>query len=223
VSVGGTAMPPLDTASLRRDVEALAALGPRFAGTEGEAAAREHLAAGLCGAGLEVATEEFAYLGYEPGGSSCAIVEQPNASAGRTPPAGGGAAPASLPCAGLQMTAAGAAEAEVVYVGDGVDAAAGGEGAGSIAGRIVLFRNGVPTTVAPRLAARGAAGLIALSPAPDGLITHLVATFQPTAGRSAEERVLPIPGVIVEAEAGERLLARSSRGSTRVRIEHGAS
>jgi hypothetical protein len=35
--------------------------------------------------------------------------------------------------------------------------------------------------------------------------------------------VLPIPGVIVEAEAGERLLARITRGPTRVRIEHRAS
>jgi Zn-dependent M28 family amino/carboxypeptidase len=35
--------------------------------------------------------------------------------------------------------------------------------------------------------------------------------------------VLPIPGVIVEAEAGERLLARLTRGPAPVRIEHRAS
>jgi Iap family predicted aminopeptidase len=121
------------------------------------------------------------------------------------------------------MTAAGVVEAEVVYVGDGVEAAAGGEGSEAIAGRIVAFRSGVPTTVAPGLAAQGAAGLIALSPAPDRLITHLVAAFRPMAGPSQDERVLPIPGVIVEAEAGERLLARVSRGPTRVRLEHRAS
>ncbi len=207
MSVGGTAMPPLDPASLRRDVEALAALGPRFAGTEGEARARDFLLAELTAAGLEVATEEFTHLAYVPGESSCAVV-------------GDGA---SLRCAGLQMTAAGAVEAEVVYVGDGVAAAAGGEGAEAIPGRIVAFRNGVPTTVAPGLAAQGAAGMIALSPAPDRLITHLVAAFRPLAGPSEEERVLPIPGVIVEAEAGERLLARISRGPTRLRLEHRAS
>jgi len=200
-------MPPVDFSALRRDVETISALGPRFAGTEGEARAREFLVGQMAAAGLEVVAEEFGHLAYEPGESSCAVVEDD----------------ASLHCAGLQMTAAGAVEAEVVYVGDGVDAAAGGEGAEAIAGRIVAFRSGVPTTVAPGLAAQGAAGLIALSPAPDRLITHLTAAFRPFAGPSEKERVLPIPGVIVEAEAGERLLSRISREPTRVRLEHRAS
>ncbi len=223
------AMPPLDDASLRRDVEALAALGPRFAGTDGESRARELLAAELSAAGAKVVTEGFTHLAYEPEGSSCAIVEpgpsSPTPQDAAEPTSASllaGAVGADLFCAGLQATAAGVIEAEVVYVGDGVDAA-GGEGAETIAGRIVAFRNGVPTTVAPGLAARGAAGLIALSPAPDGLITHLTAAFRPSAGSSVEERVLPIPGVIVEAAAGERLLARLSRGPTRLRLEHRAS
>lgn len=211
MSVGGTPMPPLDLAALRHDVEALAALGPRFAGTEGEARALTFLARELASAGLDVVAEEFAHLAYEAEGASCTVLES-------------GTEPGAEPfAAGLQATAAGTVEAEVVYVGDGVDAAAGGEGAEAIAGRIVAFRNGVPTTVAPGLAAQGAAGLIALSPAPDRLITHLVASFRPMAGPSARERVLPIPGVIVEAEAGERLVARLSRGPTRVRLEHRAS
>jgi aminopeptidase YwaD len=196
------AAPPLDLASLRRDVEALAALGPRFAGTDGEARALEFLVSELRGAGVEVATEEFTHLAYEPETASLTVDPTPSAS---------------LPCAGLQATASGVVEAEAVYVGEG------SEDPGPIDGRIVVFRSGVPTTVAPGLAARGAAGLIALSPAPDGLITHLVASFQPLAGPSYEERVLPVPGVIVEAAAGERLLARLSRGATTVRIEHRAS
>lgn len=221
-------MPPFDHAALREDVERLAAMGPRFAGTEGEARARELLAKEMDAAGLEVVAEEFTHLAYEPDESSCAVVETgPSPSSigqGTAPPDPRGATPdASLHCVGLQATAAGVVEAEVAYVGDGVDAAAGGEGADAIAGRIVAFRNGVPTTVARGLAAQGAVGLIALSPAPDRLITHLTAVFLPMAGPSQEERVLPIPGVIVESEAGERLLARISRGPTRVRLEHRAS
>lgn len=196
-----TAMPPLDRASLRRDVEALAALGPRFAGTEGEARARALLAAELRAAGLEVATEEFAHLAYEPRDAACSILGEE----------------ASYLCAGLQATASGLVLAEAVYVGDGTEVTE------AVEGRIAVFRNGVPTMVAPALAAAGAAGLIALSPAPDGLITHLVASFQPLAGPSPEERVLPIPGVIVEAAAGDRLLARLSRGPVQVRLEHRAS
>jgi hypothetical protein len=214
------AAPPLDLVSLRRDVEALAALGPRFAGTDGEARARDFLAAELTAAGHEVATEEFTHLAYEPEGASLAVAT--SASPHRADPKpGGGADPAppsaSLRCAGLQATASGAVEAEAVYVGDGT------EDAEPIDGRIVVFRSGVPTTIAPGLVARGAAGLVCLSPAPDGLITHLVASFQPLAGPSYEERVLPVPGVIVEAGAGERLLARLSRGPTRLRLEHRAS
>jgi Peptidase family M28 len=225
-------MPPLDDASMRRDVEALAALGPRFAGTDGEARASEFLVTEMVAAGLEVVAEEFFHLAYEPGEPSCSVVDSTGAPSlpGAAGPVGsvsavrpGNAADVELHCVGLQMTAAGVVEAEVVYVGDGIDAAAGDEGAEEIAGRIVAFRNGVPTTVAPGLAAQGAAGLIALSPAPDRLITHLTAMFRPSAGLSYEERVLPIPGVIVEAEAGERLLARLSRGPAWVRLEHRAS
>lgn len=219
MSVGGTAMPPLDPATLRDDVERLAAIGPRFAGTEGEARARELLVGELAAAGLEVVAEEFTHLAYEPQTATLTIAEPTAGSATDAYPSDppGATTTAPLHCAGLQATAAGVVEAEAVYAGDGT------EGAESIDGRVAVFRNGVPTTVAPSLAARGAAGLIALSPAPDGLITHLVASFQPMAGPSYEERVLPIPGVIVEAEAGERLLARISRGPTRVRLEHRAS
>jgi hypothetical protein len=229
-------MPPLDCSTLHDDVERLAALGPRFAGTDGEARASEFLVAEMATAGLEVVAEKFGHLAYEPGESTCSVVDSTSAAATAPSPPGdavpvgsasavrpGDAADVELHCAGLQMTAAGVVEAEVVYAGDGVDAANGGEGAESIAGRIVAFRNGVPTTVAPGLAAQGAVGLIALSPAPDRLITHLTAAFRPFAGGSQKERVLPIPGLIVEAEAGEQLVARLSRGPTRVRLEHRAS
>ena len=106
-------------------------------------------------------------------------------------------------------------------------AAAGGEGAEAIAGRIVAFRNGVPTTVAPGLAAaQGAAGLIALSPAPDRLITA-TSFRRPSArwpARSQEERVpATIPGVIVEAGGRRATSSRPvSRGPTRVRLERRA-
>jgi hypothetical protein len=98
------AMPPLDEAALRRDVECLNALGPRFAGTEGEARAREliraELAAALPGA---VHEEPFDHLAYRPGRATCEV-------------AGSNLA---LPCAGLQSTAAGVVEAEAIYVGAG--------------------------------------------------------------------------------------------------------
>jgi len=127
---------------------------------------------------------------------------------------------------GLQCCADGIVEGEAVYVGAGGEAelealAAAG---GSLAGRIAVLRTPMPAAVAPALVARGATGLVLISPTPDGLIGHFTASFYPPPeGPSWEGRVLPVPGVTVEAAAGERLLAALSLGPTTVRIEHRAS
>jgi Peptidase family M28 len=223
------AMPPLDPAALRRDVERLAALGPRFAGTAGEergrAFVREVLAAALPGA---VHEEEFDHLAYRPGGATCQVL----------------GSDLDLPCAGLQSTAAGVVEAEAIYVGSGDEATiamleqggdagaddgasatgAGGPRAGILAGRIAVVRSGVPMTVVPGLVERGVAGIVVIGGAPDGLVQHFTATFYPPPlAPPWEGRVLPVPGVTVEAEAGERLLALLSTGPVGLRLEHRAT
>jgi len=245
------AMPPLDPAALRRDVERLAALGPRFAGTEGEergrAFVREVLAAALPGA---VHEEPFDHLAYRPERSSCQVLDSDF----------------DLLCAGLQSTAAGVVEAEAIYVGAGDEATIdalerrGGETAagelgrrglrsgqaagdeperrgggdssatgkpdvhgGALAGRIAVVRSGVPMTVVPGLVERGVAGVVVIGGAPDGLVQHFTAAFYPPPlAPPWEGRVLPAPGVTVEAEAGERLLALLSTGPIRLRLEHRA-
>jgi hypothetical protein len=230
------AMPALDAAALRRNVERLAALGPRFAGTEGEARGRayvrEVLAAALPGA---VHEEPFDHLAYRPGGATCQVLGSDLA----------------LPCAGLQSTAAGTVEAEAIYVGTGDDATiemlqrGGGRTAetdargddadgsatdrsgrrdGPLAGRIAIVRSGVPMTVVPGLVSQGVAGVVVIGEAPDGLVQHFTAAFYPPPlAPPWEGRVLPVPGVTVEAEAGERLLALLSTGSVRLRVEHRTS
>jgi Peptidase family M28 len=204
------AMPPLDPAALRRDVERLAALGPRFAGTAGEergrAFVREVLAAALPGA---VHEEEFDHLAYRPEAASCQVL----------------GSDLELPSAGLQSTAAGAVEAEAIYVGAGDEAtieSLAGRG-GAVAGRIAVVRSGVPMTVVPGLVERGVAGVVVIGGAPDGLVQHFTAAFYPPPlAPPWEGRVLPVPGVTIEAEAGERLLALLSTGPTRLRLEHRA-
>jgi Peptidase family M28 len=265
------AMSPLDAAALRRDVERLAALGPRFAGTHGEergrAFVREVLAAALPGG---VHEEEFDHLAYRPGSATCQVL----------------GSDLDLQCAGLQSTAVGAVEAEAIYVGGGdeptIEAleqggdesaeggpgqrgrpdgeaagdqsgrrevrvnddtfATGGSGrrtggtsgrgpatgqagrrAGTLAGRIAVVRSGVPTTVVPALVDRGVAGVVVIGGAPDGLVQHFTAAFYPPPlAPPWEGRVLPVPGVTVEAEAGERLLALLSASPVRLRLEHRA-
>jgi hypothetical protein len=200
--------PELDPAALRAEVERFAAIGPRFCGSAGEEQARELLLAEFAAAGLEqVGGEEYEYLGYEPRGSECRV---------------GGV---ELPCVGLQSCADGVAAGEAVYVGGGepADLDAVEAAAGSLAGRVAVLRTPMPAAVAPEVVARGAAGLVLLSPTPDGLIGHFTATFYPPpSGPPWDGRVLPVPGVTVEAAAGERLLATLSTGPATVRIEHRA-
>ncbi len=225
-SEGLAAMPPLDAAAMRRDVERLAALGPRFAGTPGEergrAFVREVLSAALPGA---VREEPFDHLAYRPGIATCQVL----------------GSDLELPSVGLQSTAVGGVEAEAIYVGSGDEGtiaaleqrggapAASGSGADgrdgsasdALAGRIVVVRSGVPMTVVPGLVERGAAGIVVIGPAPDGLVNHFTAAFYPPPlAPPWEGRVLPVPGVTVEAEAGERLVALMSSGPVRLRIEH---
>ncbi|HEY0279609.1 MAG TPA: M28 family metallopeptidase [Solirubrobacterales bacterium] len=247
-------MPPLDAEALRRDVERLGGLGPRFAGTEGEERARAwlraELAAALPGA---VHEEPFDHLAYRPGAATCQVVDSA----------------LEIPTAGLQATAAGEVEAEAIYVGNGDEetiatleasspaqpdrspsaftphirgvnadsvrrgddrSASSGSGTvevsdeGAIAGRIAVVRNGVPMTVVPGLVERGVAGIVVIGGAPDGLVQHFTAAFYPPPlAPPWEGRVLPVPGVTVEAEAGERLLALLSAGPTRLRLEHRAA
>ncbi len=205
------AMPSLDRAVLRRDVERLAALGPRFAGTEGETRGRElifaELSAALPGA---VHEEPFDHLAYRPEAASCQALGSDLA----------------LPCAGLQSTTAGVIEAEAIYVGAGDEATIellSGRG-DAPAGRIAVVRSGVPMTVVPALVGRGVAGVVVIGGAPDGLVQHFTAAFYPPPPAPPwEGRVLPVPGVTVEAEAGERLLALLSAGPIRLRLEHRAA
>jgi hypothetical protein len=90
-----------------------------------------------------------------------------------------------------------------------------------LAGRIAVVRNGVPMTVVPGLVERGVAGIVVIGQAPDGLVNHFTAAFYPPPLVPPwEGRVLPVPGVTVEAEAGERLLALMSAGPVSLRVEH---
>jgi Zn-dependent M28 family amino/carboxypeptidase len=79
-------------------------------------------------------------------------------------------------------------------------------------------------TVVPGLVERGVAGVVVIGGAPDGLLQHFTAAFYPPPlAPPWEGRVLPVPGVTVEAEAGGRLLALPSTGPTRMRLEHRAA
>ena len=208
-----SALDALDPARLGATLERIAAVGNRFAGTPGEARARTLLHDELAALRLHgLRSEEFPFLAYEPVAARCAI-------------SGPGALAGELPAAGVQCTASGAVEGEAVYVdGCSADELAAVEARGvTLAGRVVVAHASQAWLVAPQLAERGVAALVNISDAPDGLIGHFPASlYPPPLAAPWTGRILPFPGVSVEAGAGRRLLSLLSTGPVRLRVEHRA-
>lgn len=202
--------PTLEPSSLLADVERISALGPRFCGTPGEERCRDLLLEEFERAGLSgVRTEGFPYLAYLPGWSEC------RANGGEP-----------LRCTGLQGSASGRAGGEAISLGSGTAeelAEAEREGI-DLAGRVVVVETDLVFTVATLLRDRGIAALVQVCSTPDRLLADFTATFYPPPLEPPwPGRVLPFPGVAVEAQAGRRLLAALERAPTTVAVEHRAA
>jgi hypothetical protein len=203
-------MPAPTAAGLNAYLETVVALGNRFPGTPGEARCRDFLLGELERLGLaRVRAEEFPYLAYEPEASRCRVL-------------GPGW---EVPCVGVQGSAPGVAEGEAVFLGPGEpEDVERVERRVDLAGKIAVVQSfRLPLTAVGELAQRGVAGLVNVGEAPGGLVNHCVATFYPPAlAPPWPGRVLPFPGVTIEAQAARRVLSELSTGTTRLRVEHGA-
>ena len=93
-----------------------------------------------------------------------------------------------------------------------------------LAGKVVVSHARFPFYVTPLLEDRGVAALVAVSDAPDGLITNHTATlYPPPLEPPWQGRPLPYPGVTVEAEAGRELISTmTASGPVTLRVEHSA-
>lgn len=143
---------------------------------------REFLAAGL-----EPSLETVEATVYRPRGASLADADGE-----------------SVDCVGLQFSAAGEVRADSVYLGQLEDDEAVRDACAreAIAGKIAVIDGPWPFRAAPELARQGAAGLVVISTAPEG-IAHYTAELYP---RGPDPRSpLPLPGVIVGAGARARL------------------
>ena len=191
-------------------LERIAGIGNRFAGTPGEALCRELLLEELTGLGLErVRAEEFRYLAYEPVAATCEVVGESW----------------SLRAAGLQCTASAAVEGAAVYLGacQAEDVSAVEARGVDLAGKVVVAHASMAWLVAPQLAAKRIAALVNVSDVPNGLIGHFPASlYPPPLEPPWEGRILPFPGVSVEAGAGRRLISLLTSGPLRLRVEHRA-
>ena len=98
-------LPNIKAASLYQTVTMLCKIGTRWAGTPGEAKARDYIQNKIIDCGLEdVRMDEFDYLGYTPILSDLKIIS-PNE--------------ASIPSSPLGYSANEVAEGEIIYAGTG--------------------------------------------------------------------------------------------------------
>jgi aminopeptidase YwaD len=200
----------LDPAGLGRTLDDLTEIGNRYAGTPGEAVARDYLLDRFQGLGLaEVRLEPFPYLAYERGAASCAL----------TGPAG-----LEFECHPLQYTATGEAAGEAIYLGDatetdferldrrGVD----------LAGKIAVVHSMFPFDLVAILEERGAAGLVHICETPDGIVGNFTgALYPPPLEPPWEGRPTAYCGVTISSPAGRALIsALTDRAPAEVRLGH---
>jgi aminopeptidase YwaD len=200
----------LDPAGLGRTLDDISAIGNRYAGTPGEAAARDYLLGRFRELGLtDVRLEEFPYLAYEPQSASCALTS-----------------PARLEfeCHPLQYTATGEAAGEAIYLGD-----AGGDDFERIdargvdlAGKIVVVHSMFPFDLVTTLEERGIAGLVHICETPDGIVGNFAgALYPPPLEPPWEGRPTAYCGVTISNPAGRVLIsALTDRAPAEIHLSH---
>ncbi|HJS95266.1 MAG TPA: M20/M25/M40 family metallo-hydrolase [Solirubrobacteraceae bacterium] len=200
----------LDPADIGRTLDDLAAIGNRYAGSPGEAAARDYLLERFKALGLdEVRLEPFRYLGYEAASASCVLN-------GR-----------EFECHPLQYTATGEIAGQAVYLGDAAEAdfsridAAGLD----LAGKVVVVHSMFPFDLVGVLQERGIAGLVHVCETPEGIVGNFTgALYPPPLEPPWPGRPTAYPGVTISHPDGRVLISELSCGRpVEIGLSHHAS
>jgi aminopeptidase YwaD len=200
----------LDPTRLGRTLDDVAAIGNRYAGTPGEATARDYLLDRFNELGLsEVRLEPFPFLAYERGSATCALV---------------GPAAAEFECHPLQYTATGEVAGEAVYLGDATEAdfeRLDRRGV-DLAGKVAVVHSMFPFDLVTTLEERGVAGLVHVCETPDGIVGNFTgALYPPPLEPPWEGRPTAYCGVTIANPAGRELIAALTDGApAEVRLTH---
>jgi Peptidase family M28 len=200
----------LDPAEIGRTLDDLAEIGNRYAGTPGEAAARDYLLDRFKTLGLDdVRLEPFPYLGYEAGSASCALN-------GR-----------EFECHPLQYTAIGEAAGQAVYLGDATAADFERIDSGDVdlARKVVVVHSMFPFDLVGVLEERGIAGLVHVCETPEGIVGNFTgALYPPPLEPPWQGRPTAYPGVTISHPDGRVLISELSCGRpVEIRLSHHAS
>jgi Peptidase family M28 len=188
----------LDPAEIGRTLDDLAAIGNRYAGTPGEAAARDYLLERLGTLGLDdLRLEPFPYLAYEAGSASCIVN-------GR-----------EFECHPLQYTATGESAGQAVYLGDAAEADFERLDAGGVdlAGKVAVVHSMFPFDLVTALSERGIAGLVHVCETPEGIVGNFTgALYPPPLEPPWRGRPTPYPGATISHPDGRVLISELSLG-----------
>lgn len=200
----------LDAVALGRTLDDLAAIGNRFAGTDGEASCRDYLLDRFVQLGLsEVRLEPFDYLAFEPAPASCTVLTPDRLE---------------LECQPLQYTAGGEVGGEAIYLGEATEADFTRLDRQGVAlnGRIVLAHTVFPFDLSAVLEERMVAGLVHICETPDEIVgTFAGALYPPPLSAPWPGRPTSYCGVTVGHAAGRALISTLTCGApVEIRIAH---
>lgn len=200
----------LDPVQIGRTLDDISEIGNRYAGTPGEATARDYMLERFQALGLaDLRLEPFRYLGYEPRSASCALT---------------GDGQIEFECHPLQYTANGETSGEAVYLGEASEADFQRLDARGIDlnGKIAVVHSMFPFDLTASLQERGIAGLVHICETPDGIVGNFTgALYPPPLAAPWEGRPTPYCGVTISQPAGRVLLsAISDRGPAEIRLSH---
>lgn len=203
----------LDAIELGQTLDQLASIGNRYAGSEGEASARDYLLDRFAGLGLEqVRLEPLQYLGFDPAPASCTVLSPERLE---------------LDCHPLQYTRGEDVAGEAIYLGEATDEdfVRLERHHVELAGKIVLAHTVFPFDLCALLQARGVAGLIHICETPDQIVGNFTGSlYPPPLSPPWEGRPTSYAGVTIGHAAGRALLSMLSYGRpVEIRIAHGGS
>jgi aminopeptidase YwaD len=200
----------LDPIELGRTLDDINEIGNRYAGTPGEATARDYILERFRGLELDdVRLESFPYLSYEPLSASCALA---------------GGSRIEFECHPLQYTASGEASGEPVYLGDGTEADFERLDARGIdlTGKVAVVHGAFPFDLTTTLTERGIAGLVHICETPDGIVGNFTGTlYPPPLAAPWEGRPTAYCGVTISNPAGRVLIsALTDGGPAEIHLSH---
>jgi peptidase M28-like protein len=200
----------LDPVGVGRTLDDVAAIGNRYAGTPGEAAACEYVHDRLRALDLaDVRLEPFRYLAYAPAEAACEVLAPERVE---------------LDCHPLQYTADADADGEAIYVGEATDddfRRLDRQGV-DLAGRVVVAHSMFPFDLAPTLAERQIAAFVHVCETPGGIVGNFTgALYPPPLEEPWTGRPTAYPGVTIGPAAGRALISTLTAGApVTLRVSH---